>query len=238
MNSTHDDFGSQYAPMDKSITTQRMVSTLLKQPAQVIYEIIEGNRPRVLLALCFILVTCMLGYGFVMGLFSGGHQLWAVPVKVCLGVLLSAAICLPSLYIFVCLSGGDQSLSQVAGMLLAALALSGVLLVGFAPIAWVFSQSTNASGFMGGIHIVFWGIGFVFGMRLLESALKHLNSYATGVFKTWAVIFILVVLQMTTTLRPLVGEYRGARVLGKKFFLHHWSAPEKEAAIDRTLIRH
>ena len=38
-----------------------------------------------------------------------------------------------------------------AGLLLQALALGAILLVGFAPIAWVFSQSTQAAAFMGGL---------------------------------------------------------------------------------------
>jgi len=231
-------FADHYVPLGDSATTQNVVSALLKQPAQVICEIIQGNRQRISLMLVFIVIVCLLGYGVVMGMFSGGHQLWAVPAKVCLGLLLSAVICLPSLYIFTCLAGGDQSLSQVASLLLASLALGGILLIGFAPVAWVFSQATNASGFMGGIHLVFWGIGVLFGLRLLEAALSHLSRCNPAVFRTWAVIFILVILQMTTTLRPLVGEYQGARLLGKKFFLQHWGAPHKEAHSQLQVIKH
>ncbi len=47
---------------------------------------------------------CLLLYGLVMGSFSGGVQWWAAPAKLVGGTLLSAVICLPSLYIFmVCL---------------------------------------------------------------------------------------------------------------------------------------
>ncbi|MBL7115358.1 MAG: hypothetical protein ISS35_06295 [Kiritimatiellae bacterium] len=231
-------FADDYVLLGDNATTQTVVSALLKHPAQVVCELIQGNRQRLTLMLISIAMVCMLGYGLVMGMFSGGHQLWAVPAKVCLGLLLSAVICLPSLYIFTCLAGGDQSLSQVASLLMATLALGGILLIGFAPVAWVFSQATNATAFMGGIHLAFWGIGVLFGLRLLESALSHLSRCNPGVFRTWATIFILVVLQMTTTLRPLVGEYQGARLLGKKFFLQHWSAPHKEAHSQVPYLKH
>ena len=54
-----------------------------------------------------ITVVCSLVYGVVTGTFSGGTQLWAAPIKIAGGLLISAAICLPSLYIFTCLSGSQ-----------------------------------------------------------------------------------------------------------------------------------
>jgi len=35
-------------------------------------------------------------------------------------------------------------------------------------------------------------------------------------------------MQMCTTLRPLVGEFQGFRLLGKKFFLVHWATCQDE----------
>ncbi len=164
----------------------------------------------------------MIGYGFIMACFTGGDQLWAVPVKVLIGTFLSALICLPSLYILTCLAGGEQSLPQILGLFLQALALSAILLAGFAPITWIFSQSTNTVAFMGFLHLVFWMIGIHFGLKLLMTALGFLNKRDMGVLKVWSVIFIVVVMQMCTTLRPLVGEFRGTELQGKKFFLAHW----------------
>ena len=47
---------------------------------------------------------------------------------------------LPSLDIFTCLSGIDVNLRTVTGVLFAAVSLGGLLLIGFAPVAWIFSQ--------------------------------------------------------------------------------------------------
>ncbi len=38
----------------------------------------------------------------------------------------------------------------------------------------------------------------------------------------WAGVFFLVVLQLSTTLRPLVGEFDGLSLADKQFFLEHW----------------
>lgn len=215
--------GEQFEAMDKKVSALSLVDGLLKTPGRVAYEIVKGRNAQALGALLVIVVVCMTGYGLVVGTFSGGCQLSVVPLKVVIGCLLSGLICLPSLYIFSCLSGGKQTFGQTAGLLLALLALSGILLVGFAPIAWIFSQSTNAETFMGFLHIVFWGIGTYFSIRLLHAALSFLNERRMDVINLWAVIFVMVAMQMCTTLRPLVGPWSGTAVFQeKKFFVAHW----------------
>src|SRR5947209_17501984 len=100
------------------------------------------------------------------------HQLWAAPVKLALGMLISAVICLPSLYIFTCLSGSQARLAEMCGLLIGLLLLMTLLLVGFAPVAWLFSQSTDSLPWMGVLHLLFWFIAVFFGLRFLESAFK------------------------------------------------------------------
>jgi len=198
------------------------VEALLKRPASVIHEIANGNLAGTAAVLLAIATACMLGYGVIMGAFSGGHQLWAVPLKTVTGMLLSALICLPSLYIFVCMSGGEQSFAEVWGLFLSSLALTAILLAGFAPVTWIFSQSTNAVAFMGFLHLAFWIVGTYFGLRLLQVALAFLNKRPARILGLWSVIFTLVVMQMCTTLRPLVGEFEEFQFQEKKFFLVHW----------------
>jgi hypothetical protein len=210
------------APIEGAITPLRAVDALLKRPGCVVYETMKGRPSAVATMLLGATVLCLLAYGTVMGSFSAGAQLWAVPVKVAGGVLLSALICLPSLYIFAALSGGRQSFAQTGGMLIHAVTLGGMLLVGFAPIVWIFSQSTHAVAFMGALHFVFWMIAVYFGLRLLVAESALLNGRRSALVKLWSVVFIAVLMQMSTTLRPLVGESSGLELRGKKFFLLHW----------------
>jgi hypothetical protein len=45
-----------------------------------------------------------------------------------------------------------------------------------------------------------------------------------GHFAVWGLIFLLVTLQMTTTLRPIIGsEEKLVNFEEKKFFLSYWS---------------
>jgi hypothetical protein len=197
------------------------VEALVRQPRRVLYQLRQGGAGRITLALLLAAVVCALGYGFVVGTFSGDTQLWAAPVKIAGGLLLSALICLPSLYIFACLGGSQARLGDVAGLLAGLLALMTVLLIGFAPVAWVFSQSTRSVASMGALHLLFWIIATCFGLRFLRAGFAKFHT-APGGLRLWMIIFLLVMAQMTTALRPLVGTGDTFLPVEKKFFVAHW----------------
>jgi len=197
------------------------IEAILRHPRRIIYQLRQPGAGSIVFALLFIAVTCSVVYGVVVGTFSLGAQLWAAPVKIAAGLVTSAFICLPSLYIFSCLSGSQARLAEVCGMIAGLLALMTVLLIGFAPVAWVFSQSTESLAAMGALHLVFWFIATYFGVRFLATGFAHLSGKPGGL-RVWVVIFLLVMAQMTTTLRPLVGTSDAFLQKEKKFFVKHW----------------
>ena len=75
---------------------------------------------------------------------------------------------------------------------------------------------------MAALHIGLWAIGIIFGLRLLEAMGHLLGRSARTHLKLWSVIFIVVCLQMMTTLRPIVGTSDHLLPTEKKFFLAHW----------------
>lgn len=199
-----------------------IIEALLKRPATLIAALQQAKSARLAVLLAIFAVLALAAYGLVVGSFSGGQQLLAAPLKISLGALASLLICLPSLFIFACLTGADVSLRAVAGTACAVLALAALLLIGFAPVAWVFSQSTNSVAFIGALHLVFWLIGLGFGLRLLRMLMDQLRVGDRLHLKVWATIFILVSLQMTTALRPIVGTAERWLPAEKKFFIAHW----------------
>ena len=211
-----------------------IIETLLKFPGRIIYELQNNWRAGLSGWLLAFALIGMAAYGLVVGSFSGGPQMWIAPAKLALGTLFSILICLPSLYIFAGLAGIDVRVRTVAGVLFAAVALSALLLIGFAPVAWIFSQSTDSIPFMGGLHLILWVIAIGFGLRLIGAMGGLSAASAGGQMKLWSLIFILVCLQMTTTLRPIIG--RSDRFLPgeKKFFLTHWSETLKGSGDSKT----
>lgn len=216
-----DKFRLEYRPLDAR-SVFGVVDAVLKQPAQVVHSLIHSADPRIVLILLGMLFVCLAGIGMMMGAFSGGMQYWMVPLKVVVGTAIGALICLPSLYILVCLSGGAQSIGQVSRLLLMALALSGILLLGFMPVAWIFSEATESVVFMGVLYIIVWATGLFFGLRLMKASFQFLNTRSMGAIGFWVVIFSLVLLQMSTTLRPLIGTYEPLQFGEKQFFISHW----------------
>jgi hypothetical protein len=169
-----------------------------------------------------VAILCSLVYGVVVGTFSMGEQLWAAPVKIAAGLMISALICLPSLYIFTCLSGSQARLAEMCGLLGGLLMLMTILLIGFAPVAWLFSQSTQSLAWMGVLHLIFWLISTAFGLRFLLAGFSHSQARSRAGLCTWIIIFVLVALQMTTALRPIVGKADTFLPKEKMFFLAHW----------------
>jgi hypothetical protein len=198
------------------------IESLLRQPRRLMHQMRAPGRGHVIAALLVMALTCGVVYGLVVGTFSGGAQLWAAPAKIALGLFLSAAICLPSLYIFACLGGSQARLVEVAGLLAGLLALLTILLLGFAPVAWVFSQSIKSPAAMGALHLAFLLVATCFGLRFLFAGLKQFKT-GEGGLAVWCLIFLLVLLQMTTALRPLVGTADTFLPTEKKFFLAHWT---------------
>jgi len=200
------------------------IESILRQPKRVHHALRQPGAGRIIAAMVFVAVVCALVYGVVVGTFSRGPQLWIAPLKIAAGLLIAAVVCLPSLYIFACLSGSRARLSEMAGLLAGLLLLMTLLLIGFAPVAWLFSESTNSIGWMGFLHLVFWGIATIFGMRFLGAGFAGTQARSQAGLHVWAVIFILVCLQLTTALRPIIGQadtmFPGATE--KKFFIKHW----------------
>lgn len=199
-----------------------IIEALLKFPGRLIYELQNNWRAGLTGWLLALALIGMAAYGLVVGAFSGGAQMWIAPAKLALGTLFSILICLPSLYIFAGLAGIDVRLRTVIGVLCAAVALSALLLIGFAPVAWIFSQSTDSIPFMGGLHLILWVIAIAFGLRLIGAMGRLLAGSTGSQMKLWNLIFILVCLQMTTTLRPIIGTSDRFLPGEKKFFLTHW----------------
>jgi hypothetical protein len=199
-----------------------VIETLLKYPGRVIYELQNNWRAALAIWLVALALLGMAAYGVVVGVFSGGPQMWIAPTKIAIGTLLSILICLPSLYIFACLAGINARLRTVSGVLFAAVGLEAMVLVAFAPVAWIFSQSTDSVAFMGGLHLVLWAIGTSFGLRLVGTMCRLLGGSAQRQLKLWSFIFVVVCLQMMTTLRPIIGTSEHFLPGEKKFFLAEW----------------
>jgi len=215
------------------------VESLVRHPDQLPFHLKQSGLGRMLTWLTAVIIGGGLVFGVIAGTFARGDQLWAAPLKIVVGLLFAGAICLPSLYVFSCLSGARATLGEVTGVLCGLLALTMVLLLGFAPVVWVFSQSTESLVAMGALHLIFWFVATGFGLRLLQRCFHQFEARSNGGLLCWTAMFLLVVLQMTTALRPIIGRSETLLPKEKRFFLQHWGdcidgkySPGREAGIN------
>ena len=194
---------------------------LLRQPAEVARHAAADSLPAIR-SYAVITVASLAVFGLVLGTFSYHEQLWAAPLKVIAGLLFAGVICFPSLYIFSCLGGSRASTRRLAALLGGMLALAGLLLLGFAPAVWIFTQGTTSFGFMGFLTITSWLLALGFAFRFMGSALKEHGATRFTPITIWCGVFLLVTLQLTTSLRPILGRSDRFLTDEKKFFLQHW----------------
>ena len=222
-----------FEPMQESPTPASVLETLLKHPGRIIHELRQNRGATLPILLLLLGLIGMALYGVVVGTLNGGVQMLVAPAKMTIGTLLAMLICLPSLYIFSSLDGIEARIRTIAGLMFAAVCLTALLLIGFAPVSWIFSQSTDSVALMGALHLIFWFVGVCFGLRLLAAAGEHLGNGRSRHLKIWSVVFVLVCLQMTTALRPIIGSSDTLLPTEKKFFMAHWidtmNASEEEA---------
>lgn len=217
-------------PLPENLGIRELFEALLRRPADLArHKVTEGRSA--LTGFGIIAVISILVFGFVLGTFAYGDQLWAAPVKLVGGMLFAGLICFPSLYIFSSLAGSSASAAKMSGLLAGMLALAGLLLLGFAPALWIFAQGTASFGFMGFLAIAAWLVALAFGYKFLRTALRETGATQSAPLMIWVSIFLLVTLQLSTSLRPILGRSDKFLTTEKKFFLQHWGD-----TIDESLV--
>jgi len=209
------------APLSEKLDLKTLFEALLRRPQALVVRLAEPNHDAT--GRFVIMAVVSLGlFGFVLGCFAKSEQLWAAPLKITVGLIFSGLICFPSLYIFATLAGARVAVAQLAACVAGALALAGLLLLGFAPAVWIFAESTDSFGFMGTLAVGAWIIAVGFSLRFLKAVISATGGTQKGPLVIWSIVFLLVTLQMTTSLRPILGRSEVLLTQEKKFFLQHW----------------
>jgi hypothetical protein len=202
---------------------QHLVGLVLKAP-RAFAELVTADRFRLRASLMLLLTAAgfYAVYGVSMGVFSGGHAIWMSGLKVPMIALASVALCAPSLYVLLGLNGSPITLRQSIAILAGSACLASLLLVGFAPVAWLFGVSTSNVQFMVLLHLLVACIGIGYGLRLLGLSVPY-GYEGNKVLLLWTCVFLLVSAQMVTYFRPLLtvsasGSFHEQQ---KQFFFQH-----------------
>jgi hypothetical protein len=123
--------------------------------------------------------------------------------------------------------GVPLSLTQTFMLGTSCLAMIGLLLVGLAPVAWLFSVSTESMQFVVMLTVFVWFISVIFAVRYIGQLTDNAIFQRSRGIVFWFIVFVIVSLQMTTAMRPLLttpDKDRGWWTSEKRFFLAHFGS--------------
>lgn len=200
------------------------LSELLRDPGGFVRYVCECRQYVRLIS--FLILLTLGGFG-IFGLVTGFFVDWRVAlldmVKMIGVVVFGFALCLPSLYVFTCISGVVLSFSRIVTVGLVVTAMMGCVMGALAPVIWLFSASTSSMGVFLMILLFAGSVAVGFGVLPIKRA------YMAGVFKScaalysWLTILVVVMLQCITLMRPMLSPIGdGATPQGKQFFIQHF----------------
>ena len=202
--------------------------------SNAITEDIAGNiEPgRRILILALIILLCGGAYGFTMGIAHSWQQALSSALKVPALFVLTLAVCIPTLHFIGLFLGSRVSFSQSATVLLLGIAVSSVLLLGFAMIAGFFWITGSQYRFLLLMHVFFFGVAGAAGLISIARSYRRLQPVGAGekgdvtpeptaaaagaraqprryrfsLLHLWMLLYMFVGTQMAYTLAPFVGR--------------------------------
>jgi len=183
--------------------------------AQVaLFEQIHSKQqlPRTIAAMSILCALLSSLYGLTMGIYNSPLQAIASAIKLPILFLLTALICIPSLYTFNVLLGQSFRFMQTVALMVTTLATTTILLVSLAPIAFFFTLTTPENyQFLLLLHVIIFSLCGIYGVRYLYRGCSYLafrmeQPLNNMLLRIWIVIYAVVGMQLGWRLRPFIGN--------------------------------
>ncbi len=193
---------------------QGFLTTLLSNRERLFGEVVAGTdlQHKLRYAL-WTLVALAAFYGLAAGAYAGAAQAGSTAIKLPSLIVATLVICFPAFYVVQILVGSRLRLVQVLVLVLAALALTAILLAAFVPITIFFLVTGANYYFLQLLHIIAVLIAGLMGMYALHEGLafacEQRGVYprkALTIMRLWAVLFAFVGIQLAWNLRPFLGD--------------------------------
>lgn len=179
-----------------------------------LFEQIHSKKqlPRIIPAMALLCMVLSGLYGLVMGGYNGPLQALSSALKLPLLFLMTALICVPSLYTFNVMLGQRFRFMQTVALMVITLATTSILLVSLAPIALFFTLTTPDNyQFLLLMHVLIFSLCGVYGVRYLYRGSAYIafrmeQPLNNTLLRIWIVIYAVVGMQLGWRLRPFVGS--------------------------------
>ena len=182
------------------------LSELLKTPDRYALGIVGGGAlgARVATSLAAAAAGSALFF-FAAGFFAGWQVALLDAAKGAGIALFAFVLCLPSLYVFSCLSGATLRAAQIVAAGAACLATAGLVLAALAPVLWLFAVSSSSAAFLAGLAVVLAACAAKFASRPAAGLKNAGGVRSTAGLRLWLAVLTVVALQTVTLLRPMLA---------------------------------
>jgi len=200
------------------------ISAILGNPGEFIRQLCEDRHPCLRgRALLLMALGGAALFGFGIGYFVDWKVALLDSAKMCGVVLFAYLLCLPSLYVFASISGSKVGFIQLVNIGLVVLSGIGCILAALSPVLWLFAVSTESAPMFFILTLALAGVAVGLGVRTIEGAQKSGTVSNTTGLSAWFVVFLVVVLQAITLVRPMLSPIgTSPRPAGKCFFVSHF----------------
>ena len=213
--------------MQQQETKSCGMSAMLRNPGEVAQRLCECSPRQCLAVMARMALMAALGFGlfgFVAGLFVDWQIAFLDAAKAVGIAAFSFCICLPMLYVFANLAGCSLSFVRICGIGILCLSTLGCIFAALAPILWLFAVSTESATSIVFIFIVMSAIAWCFVQIPIDGICSKGLVPRRQVLYVWAVVLLVVSLQMVTLMRPMLSRPEDGRLPpGKCFFLKHFA---------------
>ncbi len=171
----------------------------------------QQNLPRIIGSMSILCACLSAIYGATMGMNHSVLLTISSAIKLPFLFLVTAVICIPSLYTFNVLLGQRFKFLQTVALMTMTLGTTTILLVSLAPLSFFFVLTTRDYSFLLLMHVTILGLCGLYGVRYLYRGCSYIafrmeQPLNTLLLKIWITIYAVVGMQLGWRLRPFVGS--------------------------------
>jgi hypothetical protein len=171
----------------------------------------QQDLPRIIASMSILSACLSAIYGATMGMNHSFLLVASSAIKLPILFLLTALICIPSLYTFNVLLGQRFRFLQTVALMAMTLGTTTILLASLAPLSFFFALTTKDYYFLLLMHVAIFALCGIYGVQYLYRGCSYIafrmeQPLNNLLLRIWIAIYAVVGMQLGWRLRPFVGN--------------------------------
>ncbi len=198
------------------------VESVFRDNAKLTDQLMDGetNKAELRKLLVYAAAGCA-AYGLVIGIWRSPIQGISAAIKLPILFAISLVITLPAFHFIGLHAGSRLKFTQTLSIIRSGMAVTGILLAAFAPIALFFLISDSSQSFLILLHFAIIGFCSLAGIMTIHRSIRHISKSrgeqftegAESCLIAWFFLFAFVGMQLAWLMRPWLGSHEDFTIL-------------------------